>query len=104
MTTSSSPSSLKIGILGPGKIESTFAFQLARAGQHHVTVIARPGSERLQQLQRDGGVIDLNGERADMVAVDTLDEEVPYDLLIITLGRVPGRGCRRPLRDQQPPR
>ena len=85
MITSPSRSPLKIGILGPGKIGSTFAFQLARVGKHDVTVIARPGSERFRQLQRDGGVIDVNGDHADMVAVDTLDEDVPYDLLIVTL-------------------
>ena len=85
MTTSPSRSPLKLGILGPGKIGSTFAFQLARVGKHDVTVVGRSGSERLQQLQRDGGVIDVNDERADMVAVDALDEEVPYDLLIVTL-------------------
>ena len=85
MTEPSSPSPLRIGILGPGKIGSTFAFQLARAGRHDVTVIARPRSERLQQLQRDGGIVDVNDERAKVKAVDTLDEEVPYDLLIVTL-------------------
>ena len=85
MTKLSSPSPLKIGILGPGKIGSTFAFQLARAGRHDVTVIARPRSERLQQLQRDGGIVDVNDERAMVVVADTLDEQVPYDLLIVTL-------------------
>ncbi len=78
-------SPLKIAILGTGKIGSIFAFQLARVGHHDVTVIARPGSVRLQQLQRDEGIIDVNGERARVRIIDTLDEETPYDLLIVTL-------------------
>lgn len=43
---SSSP--LRIVVLGAGKIGSAFAFQLARTGHHDVTVVARPGSVRLQ--------------------------------------------------------
>ncbi len=78
-------SSLKIAVLGAGKIGSTFAFQFARAGHHEVTVIARPGSVRLQQLQRDNGIVDVSGERARVRVIDALDEETPYDLLIVTL-------------------
>ena len=80
-----SPSKLRIAIIGVGKIGSTFAFQLAWVGQHDVTVVARPGSARLQQLQRDHGIIDIKGERADVRVVDTLDEQTPYDLVIVTL-------------------
>ena len=80
------PSSpLKIAVLGCGKIGSTFASQLTRVGHHEVTVIARSGSVRLQQLKRDGGIVEVTGERADVRVVDTLDEETPYDLLIVTL-------------------
>jgi 2-dehydropantoate 2-reductase len=77
--------SLRIAILGVGKIGSTFAFQLARAGHHHVTVVARPGSARLRQLQRDNGIVNIKGERASVRVSDTLDEQVPYDLVIVTL-------------------
>ena len=76
---------LRIAVLGVGGIGSTFAFQLARTGHHDVTAIARPGSRRLQQLQRDGGIVDIRGERADMRVIDTLDEHTPYDLVIVTL-------------------
>ena len=76
---------MRIAVLGTGKIGSAFAFQLARAGGHDVTVIARPGSVRLQQLQRDSGIIDVKGERASVRVIDALDEETPYDLLIVTL-------------------
>ena len=79
------PPPLKVAVLGAGKIGSTFAFQLARVGRHDVTVIARPGSVRLQQLQRDGGIIDVNGEHAKVRVIDSLGEETPYDLLIVTL-------------------
>lgn len=80
-----STSPLKIAVLGAGKIGSTFAFQLARVGRHDITVIARPDSVRLQQLQRDGGISDVKGERASVRVIDTLDEETSYDLLIVTL-------------------
>lgn len=77
--------SLRIAVLGVGAIGSTFAFQLARTGNHDVTAVARPGSVRLQQLQRDSGIVNIKGERADVRVVDTLDERTPYDLVIITL-------------------
>lgn len=80
---SSSP--LRIAVLGVGKIGSTFAFQLARSGNHDVTVIARPGSARLQQLRRDNGIVNIKGERASVRIADTLDEQTPYDLVIVTL-------------------
>jgi len=81
--TTASP--LRIAVLGTGKIGSIFAFQLARVGHHDVTVIARPGSIRLQQLRRDDGIIDVYGEWAHVRVLDVLDAETPYDLLIVTL-------------------
>ena len=78
-------SPLQIAVFGTGKIGSIFASQLARVGHHDVTVIARPGSIRLEQLRRDDGIVDVKGERARVPVIDTLDEEMPYDLLIVTL-------------------
>ena len=78
-------SALRVAVLGVGKIGSAFAFQLARVGQHEVTVVARPGSVRLQQLQRDGGIVNVKGERAAVRIADTLDERTPYDLVVVTL-------------------
>ena len=78
-------SSLQIAVLGAGKIGSGFAFQLARVGCHAVTVIARPGSLRLQQLQRDNAIVNDKGEHANVHVSDTLDEKIPYDILIVTL-------------------
>ena len=80
-----SPTPLRIAIIGVGRIGSTFAFQLARTGGHDVTVIARPGSARLQQLQDDGAIVDVGGERASVRIASTLDEHTPYDLVIVTL-------------------
>ena len=79
------PPSLRIAVLGVGRIGSTFAFQLARVGQHEVTVVARPGSARLQQLQRDAVIVNTEGERANAQVADTLDEQTPYALVIVTL-------------------
>jgi 2-dehydropantoate 2-reductase len=76
---------MQIAVVGVGNIGSTFAFQLARIGHHDVTVVARPGSPRFQQLQRDQGIVNTLGERAEMRVTDTLDEKVPYDLVIVTL-------------------
>jgi 2-dehydropantoate 2-reductase len=76
---------LRIAVVGVGGIGSTFAFQLARVGGHDVTVIARPGSARLQQLERDGGVVDATGERAEVRVMAALDEATPYDLVLVTL-------------------
>ncbi len=80
-----SPSPLRIAVLGAGNIGSTFAFQLARIGHHDVTVIARPGSVRLDQLRRDQAIINVKGERASVRVADTLDGQTPYDLVIVTL-------------------
>jgi 2-dehydropantoate 2-reductase len=77
--------SLRIAVLGSGKIGSAFAFQLARTGGHDVTVIARPGSTRLAQLEADQAIVNIRGERAIVRVADRLDEETPYDLVIVTL-------------------
>jgi 2-dehydropantoate 2-reductase len=74
-----------MAIVGAGQIGSAFAFQLARIGGHDITVVARAGSIRLQQLQRDGAIINVRGERVAVAIADTLDETVPYDLVLVTL-------------------
>ena len=76
---------LRIAVVGAGGIGSTFAFQLARTGGHQVTVVARPGSARLRQLQGDGGLVNDTGERAEVEVRDTLDESMAYDLVLVTL-------------------
>lgn len=81
VTSASNP--LAIAIIGVGKIGSCFAYQLARSG-HHVTVVARPQSQRLAQLQRDGGIVSVGGERIAVTVRDTLDAQTPYDLVIVT--------------------
>ncbi|ATB31493.1 2-dehydropantoate 2-reductase [Melittangium boletus DSM 14713] len=45
---------MKVAIVGPGSIGSTFAFHLARAG-HDVTVVAR--GARLAQLEKDRAIL-----------------------------------------------
>lgn len=76
---------LRIAVVGAGNIGSTFAFQLARTGGHDVTVVARHGSVRLAQLQRDLAIVDIMGERASVRVADELDEAAPYDLVIVTV-------------------
>ena len=77
--------SRRIAVVGLGGIGSAFAFQLARVGRHEVTAVARRNSARLGQLERDRGVIDVAGQHASMRPVDRIDEDVPYDLVVVTL-------------------
>ncbi len=73
---------MEIAILGTGAIGSSFAYQLARAG-HAVTVIAR--GARLEQLQRDGAIVLVSGERAAVQVSAALDASTPYDLVLVTV-------------------
>jgi 2-dehydropantoate 2-reductase len=83
MTTPHVP--LRIAVLGAGRIGSAFAFHLARNGRHDVTVIARPGSARLSQLESDGAILTVGGEREPVRVLSELDEAADYDLVIVTL-------------------
>ena len=76
---------LRIAVIGAGSIGSAFAFQLVRAGGHQVTAIARPGSLRYEQLKRAGAIVNTKDERAELQVTDKLDEQVPYDLALVTL-------------------
>ncbi len=79
----STTSQRSIAIIGAGRIGSAYAYQLAGAG-HQITLIARPDSKRLTQLQRDHGIMLTSGERADVTVADQLDEREPFDLVIVT--------------------
>jgi 2-dehydropantoate 2-reductase len=81
---SSSTPSLSIAIIGVGRIGSSFAYQLAGAG-HDVIVVARPGSRRLAQLERDGGIVLTTGERVTVTSTGHLDTQKAYDLVIVTV-------------------
>ncbi len=83
MATSATYPQQRIAVVGAGSIGSTFAFQLASAG-HEVTAIARPGSERAAQLQRDRAIIKPGGNRQSVLVGDALDESIPYDLVLVT--------------------
>lgn len=71
---------MKIAVVGPGGIGSTFAFQLARAG-HEVTVVAR--GKRLEQLQRDQAIVTASGERAAVHVSAALDATTEWDLVLV---------------------
>ncbi len=73
---------MKIAILGPGAIGSTFAFYLAKAG-HEVTVVAR--TTRLAQLQRDGAIVLGSGEKAPVQVATALDPNIEFDLVLVTV-------------------
>lgn len=76
--------SLNIAIIGAGQIGSTFAYYLS-AANHQVTLIARPNSERLRQLQAANAVVMQDGKQAKVTVADHLDETIQYDLLLVTL-------------------
>ena len=73
---------MKIAVLGPGGIGSTFAFQLAQAG-HEVTVVAR--GQRLAQLVREPAIVRTSGVRAAVRVSAALDPQVPFDLVLVTV-------------------
>lgn len=75
---------LRIAVIGAGKIGSAFAFQLARAG-HAVTMVARPESCRLTQLQAQQAIVTTDGERAAVTVCSALDESIDYDLALVTV-------------------
>lgn len=86
MSISSGKSSqLRIAILGGGQIGSAFAFHFARNARHEVTIIARPNSARLAQLQRETGIVTTTQEHASTLICDALDESIPYDLVLVTV-------------------
>lgn len=74
--------SMKIAIVGPGGIGSTFAFQLSQAG-HEITVVAR--GKRLERLQQDGAIVNTQGEHASVSVTAALDENTPWDLVLVTV-------------------
>lgn len=73
---------MKIAVLGPGAIGSTFAFQLARAG-HEVTLVAR--GSRLEELKREAAVVKTSGERAPVEVWASLDPSAAFDLVLVTV-------------------
>lgn len=73
---------MKIAIVGPGAIGSTFAFQLSRAG-HDVTVVAR--GKRLEQLQHERAIVRSSGERADVQVAAGLDQSIAFALVLVTV-------------------
>ncbi len=73
---------MKIAIIGPGGIGTTFALHLARAG-HDVTVVAR--GARLADLQREGAIVTDGGDRVSVSVSAALDESTPFDLVLVTV-------------------
>lgn len=73
---------MKIAIVGPGAIGSTFAFYLSRAG-HDVTVVAR--GARLAQLEKDRAIVTTKDQRAPVEVRAALDTTTPWDLVLVTV-------------------
>ncbi|OJH35520.1 ketopantoate reductase family protein [Cystobacter ferrugineus] len=73
---------MKIAIVGPGAIGSTFAFHLARAG-HDVTVVAR--GARLARLEQDRAIVTTEGQRAPVEVSAALDTTTPWDLVLVSV-------------------
>lgn len=85
LDTSKPSSPLQIAILGGGQIGSAFAFHLVQHGKHEVTIVCRPKSKRLSQLQEQGGIVTVDGEKAPATIVDSLNETISYDLVLVTM-------------------
>jgi 2-dehydropantoate 2-reductase len=73
---------MKMILIGPGRIGSTFCFYLSRAG-HDVAVLAR--GVRLDELRREGAIIATDGRRAPVQVVSAMDVSVAYDLVMVTV-------------------
>ncbi|WP_448102480.1 ketopantoate reductase family protein [Luteibacter jiangsuensis] len=73
---------MKIAIVGPGAIGSTFAFQLSRAG-HDVSVVAR--GARLARISLDRAIVLETGERAAVAVATELDPMIEFDLVLVTV-------------------
>lgn len=73
---------MKIAIVGPGAIGSTFAFHLSRAG-HEVTVIAR--GARLAWLEKERAIVTTDERRAPVEVSAALDTTTPWDLVLVTV-------------------
>lgn len=73
---------MKIAIIGPGAIGSTFAWQLSRAG-HDVTVVAR--GARLGWLKKEQAIVRGDGERARVEVAAALDVSTVWDLVLVTV-------------------
>lgn len=73
---------MKITLIGAGRIGSTVAFCLAKAG-HDLTVVARDA--RFDTLNRDGAIVTVDGQRVPVKVVSMLDPSTPYDLAIVTV-------------------
>lgn len=73
---------MHILIIGAGRIGSTFAFHLSRAG-HRVTVLAR--GARRQTLLRDQAIITTDAEAAPVEVLEHFDATMPYDLVLVTM-------------------
>ena len=72
---------MNIVLIGAGRIGSTIAFHLAKAG-HQITVVAR--GTRLEALSRECAIVTTDGRRAPISVVASLDSTLPYDLAIVT--------------------
>jgi 2-dehydropantoate 2-reductase len=71
-----------VAILGAGRIGSTFAHRLARAG-HAVTVVAR--GARLEALRRDPVIATVDAGDAPVRVASALDPAVAFDLVVVTV-------------------
>jgi 2-dehydropantoate 2-reductase len=73
---------MQIAIVGTGRIGSTFAFHLGKAG-HDVTVIAR--GKRLEELQAEPAITSVDGVRVPVKVAPALDPNTPFDLVLVTV-------------------
>lgn len=73
---------MRIAIVGPGAIGSTFAYHLSEAG-HDVTVVAR--GARFEQLHHAGTVFTAEGGRAAVQVSGELDTTITWDLVLVTV-------------------
>ena len=73
---------MKIILIGAGRIGSTVAYCLARAG-HDVTVVAR--GARFDALSRNRAIVTVDGHGVPVRVLPAVDTVTHYDLAIVTI-------------------
>ena len=68
-----------LGVVRPAARSPT----ISRKAGHYVMVVARPASQRFQQLSRDQAIVLQSDEKARARVADALDKRTACDLIVL---------------------
>ncbi len=73
---------MNIAIVGGRSYWQRFCFSFgARGARRHASGTRR----RLEALRREGAIVSVSGERAQVTVAEALDAAIPYDLVLVTV-------------------